>query len=166
MGHVLTHIARNADSMVSLLDGHDQYPHGVKGRNADIESGAGRGWPELIGDVSATADELERRWNAHEHWDVLAHTVTAQVPLSDTPFRRWREVEVHRADLGLGYVFADMPSEYLRLELRRMEMLWTARQPMGMTSLPGAALAAPPPERLAWLMGRVEIEGLEPAAIF
>ena len=50
--------------MVSLLDGHDQYPHGVKGRNADIESGAGRGWLELIGDVSASADELERRWNA------------------------------------------------------------------------------------------------------
>ena len=27
---------------------------------------------------------------------------------------RWREVEVHRADLGLGYDRSDWPAEYVR----------------------------------------------------
>jgi len=45
-------------------------------------------------------------------------------------------------------------------------MLWAARQPMGMTPLPDRALAAPPPQRLAWLMGRAAIDGLAPAAIY
>ena len=48
----------------------------------------------------------------------------------------------------------------MRLELRRMEMLWNARQPMGLTALPAAALHRPPPERLAWLMGRISIDGV------
>ena len=48
-----------------------------------------------------------------------------------------------------------------------MEMRWNARRPMGMTGLPAeAARQLPPHDRLAWLLGRVEIEGLEPAGIF
>jgi maleylpyruvate isomerase len=72
---------------------------------------------------------------------------------------------VHRADLGLGYGFADMPSEYVRRDLRVMGMLWQARRPMGMTSLPEPALAADPPTRLAWLMGRAAIDGVERAGL-
>jgi maleylpyruvate isomerase len=37
---------------------------------------------------------------------------------------------------------------------------------MGMTPLPAAALALPPTTRLAWMMGRVEVDGLEPAGLF
>ncbi|MEJ7801062.1 MAG: maleylpyruvate isomerase N-terminal domain-containing protein, partial [Ilumatobacter sp.] len=55
VGHVLTHIARNGDSIVSMLDGNDQYPHGVAGRNADIEDGAGRSWSALVDDVAVAA---------------------------------------------------------------------------------------------------------------
>jgi maleylpyruvate isomerase len=84
----------------------------------------------------------------------------------ELPFMRAREVEVHHVDLDVGYEFDDLPADYVRLELRRMEMLWRARRPMGMTALPAAALAARPPERLAWLLGRAEIEGLAPASIF
>jgi hypothetical protein len=44
-------------------------------------------------------------------------------------------------------------------------MTWRATHPMGMTGLPQAALALPPAQRLAWLLGRVEVEGLpEPPA--
>ena len=45
-GHVLTHIARNADSFVRVLEAArrgevvTQYEGGVAGRNADIEAGA------------------------------------------------------------------------------------------------------------------------------
>ena len=82
------------------------------------------------------------------------------------PARRWRETEVHHADLGLGYTFADMPADFVRPELRRMEMQWQARQPMGLTTLPEAVLHRPPHERLAWLMGRLEIDGVAPAGVF
>ena len=64
------------------------------------------------------------------------------------------------------WVGADLPPPYVRLELRWMEMLWRARQPMGLTTLPPAALALAPPVRLAWLMGRTTVEGLAPAEIF
>ena len=88
------------------------------------------------------------------------------VRVGDLPYLRIREAAIHHVDLGLGFEFTDLPPEYLREELRRMEMLWRARQPMGLTSLPAPALAAPPPERLAWLMGRSTIDGLEPAGVF
>jgi maleylpyruvate isomerase len=46
-----------------------------------------------------------------------------------------------------------------------MEMRWNARRPMGLTGLPPEALAVDPTTRLAWLFGRVEIEGLAPAGV-
>ena len=73
---------------------------------------------------------------------------------------------LHHADLGLGYTFDDMPAQYVRLELRRMEMLWRSRRPMGLTSLPPEAMAEPPARRLAWLLGRAAIDGLPPAGIY
>src|SRR6185436_8370583 len=67
VGHVLSHLARNADSVVRRLEGAirgeivDQYAGGVEGRVAEIESGAGRPAAELIADIRATnsaVDEL------------------------------------------------------------------------------------------------------------
>ena len=68
---------------------------------------------------------------------------------ADLPFLRWREVEVHRVDLGLGYEPADWPAEYVRARAAGMEMRWNARRPMGLTGLPacGARGAA---TRRAW----------------
>ena len=54
VGHVLTHIARNGDSLVWRLEGaaqgelRDQYPGGLEQRRADIEAGAGRPASELV----------------------------------------------------------------------------------------------------------------------
>src|SRR5262249_26087469 len=81
-------------------------------------------------------------------------------PLPEVVFRRWREVEIHHADLGLGFDWDDWSSAYQREDLRRQEMAWRASQPMGMGDLPPAALALPPPRRLAWLLGRLPIDGL------
>jgi hypothetical protein len=44
-------------------------------------------------------------------------------------------------------------------------MLWASRKPMGLTDLPPEAMAVPPRHRLAWMLGRVEIDGLGPAGI-
>lgn len=165
IGHVLTHIARNADGVVSMLSGQPQYPRGLEGRNADIESGSARSWDELLDDVEATAAAVDTAFAERTDWSGTASMLAADRPLAMVPFLRWREVVVHHADLGLGYEFADMPARYLRKELRFMEMLWRARKPMGMTPLPDAALALPPATRLAWMMGRTAVDGLSPAGL-
>ncbi len=65
-GHVLTHIARNADSIARALSGAlrgeivQRYPDGPEGRAADIEAGAGRPVLEQLADVRESADRLDR----------------------------------------------------------------------------------------------------------
>jgi maleylpyruvate isomerase len=174
VGHVLTHLARNAEGFLRMLAGAsrgevaEMYPAGLDGRQADIEAGAGRDAAALVADVRDTIYRLEGQWAgmSAEAWAGEGVGVFGPVPIADIPFRRWREVEVHHADLGLGYGPAQWPPEYVRLELQRLGMLWASRKPMGMTSLPEAALAAAPHERVAWMLGRQEIDGLGPAGIY
>ena len=173
VGHVLTHVARNADSIVRVLAAAergeiiDRYEGGSARRNVEIDEGADRPADELVADVRATIWELEQTWSRQSRWDGRSREAPGrEIPVTDLPFMRWREVEVHRADLGLGYGPADWPAEYVRQDLRRMEMRWNARRPMGMTGLPQAAIDAPPHERLAWLLGRTSIGDLEPAGVF
>jgi maleylpyruvate isomerase len=167
IGHVLTHIARNADGIVSMLDGFVQYPHGAEGRNADIESGSHRSWNELLDDVATTSAALDARLGEDGvDWSGSATTLGGERPKPLLPLLRQREVEVHRVDLGLGYGFSDMPGDYVRRDLRLMGMLWKARKPMGMTPLPDAALALAPAVRLGWMMGRIEVDDLAPANLF
>ena len=85
--------------------------------------------------------------------------------MSDLPFIRWREVAVHHADMGIGYSWADWDAEYVRLELGRLTMVWASRKPMGLTALPPDAIGVGPHHRVAWLLGRAEIDGLSPAGI-
>jgi len=55
-GHVLTHLARNADSQTGMLDGVSrgeivaQYPGGDQQRSRDIEVGAYRSAGEIVDD--------------------------------------------------------------------------------------------------------------------
>jgi maleylpyruvate isomerase len=165
VGHVLTHVARNADGHVSMLDGRPQYPHGVEGRNADIEAGASRGWAELVHDVARTSAALAARWHDQVDWSGTSQLLSGERPTRLLPLLRQREVEVHRVDLGLGHELDDLPADYVRRDLRLLEMLWRARRPMGLTPLPDVALAASPAVRLGWLMGRVELPGLAPAGL-
>lgn len=166
IGHVLTHIARNADGVLSMLDGHAQYPLGREGRNADIEAGSTRGWTELVDDVGATAARVEAGLAARTDWSGTVAMITGERPSALVPVLRQREVEVHRYDLGLGYELSDMPADYVRRDLRLMEMLWRARKPMGLTPLPDAARELDPATRLGWMMGRADIDGLDPADLF
>jgi maleylpyruvate isomerase len=172
VGHVLTHVARNADSMARVLEASergevvDRYPDGEAGRDADIEAGHDRTADVLVADVGDSAARLEAAWAAHTAWGGLSRETSGrEVPVRDQVAGRRREVEVHRVDLGLGYEPEDWPAEYIRLDLRALEMRWNARRPMGLTGLPPEALALPPPRRLAWLLGRIEIPGLAPANV-
>jgi len=117
--------------------------------------------------VRDTIWRLEQTWSSHARWDGRCRETSGdEIPVSRLPFARWREVEVHRADLGLGYGPDDWPAEYVRTELGELTMAWNARRPMGLTGLPREALATPEPQRLAWLLGRAEIPGLGPAGVF
>ena len=66
VGHVLTHLARNAEAMVRRIEAAtrgeliDQYPGGARGRAAEIEAGADRPAHELITDVRNWAQRLDR----------------------------------------------------------------------------------------------------------
>jgi maleylpyruvate isomerase len=166
IGHVMTHLARNADGVLSMFSGAHQYPHGLDGRNAEIETGATRSWDQLVADVVSRSQAVAAAMAERTDWSGTVQMLPGERPAAQVPLLRQREVEVHRVDLGLGHEFADMPADYIRRDLRLMEMLWNARRPMGMSSLPDAALTLEPPTRLAWLMGRVDVPGLDPAGLF
>jgi maleylpyruvate isomerase len=165
VGHVLTHVARNADSTLRMLAGLPQYWKGLESRVADIELGAGRSWDELVDDVTATNDAVIRRVREVVDWSGTVESTSALRPKATVPEMRRREVEIHHTDLGLGYGFADVPADFVGFELNRLAMSWQARQPMGMTALPDAVLRLPERERLAWLCGRLVVDGVAPAGV-
>ena len=125
LGHLLTHLARNADGHIRILEGAmrgehlQQYAGGTESRNADIEAGAGRSAQELIDDVVDTFVRLERVWASMkpEAWDGYGMSGDEVRPCRQLPFFRWREVEVHHVDLGVGYEPPDWPEEYVAVEL-------------------------------------------------
>ena len=63
-GHVLTHLARNADgdgqpgAAARTGDGRPMYPGGARGAGADIEAGAGRHLGDLRLDLAESAERL------------------------------------------------------------------------------------------------------------
>jgi maleylpyruvate isomerase len=157
VGHVLTHLARNADSVVRRLDGSargvvvDQYPGGFEGRAAEIEAGAGRPADELVADVAATAAAVEAVCDAMppDAWPHLSRSVGGELsPGQAVVFSRWREVEVHHTDLGLGYSPADWPKELAEAWLPRL--------------LDGLVDRADPVVLLAWVIGRGPAPELDP----
>ena len=173
VGHVLAHIALNAESHVGMLEAANrgevavQYPGGRAQRDAAIEEGAGLSAEALVASVAAANAELEACWAAMtaEGWMGQGETASGPVEVADLPFRRWRETTVHHTDLGLCHGWADWPADYVRLDLQRLTMLWDSRRPMGLTGLPAAALAVSENHRLAWMLGRADIDGLAPAGL-
>jgi maleylpyruvate isomerase len=174
VGMVLTHLARNADSHVRLfraaLSGKavNRYPGGAVQRTREIEAGRLRSLSTVAVDLRTAAATLDSVWqevldapHAADVWDIVGRAIDRDEPVRRLPWLRWREVEVHHADLGIDtFAYDDWSTEYVRRELRLAEMAWRASHSMGMTPLPGAALSLPPHRRLAWLLGRTTIDGL------
>jgi maleylpyruvate isomerase len=173
VGHVATHIARNAEGHVRMFDAAirgdvaEMYPGGREQRTGDIEAGAQRSAAALLADVTETAAHLEATWAATpaEAWAGRGITFGGELTLNELVFIRWREATVHHADLDLDFAWSDWDAEYVRVELARLTMLWASRKPMGLTELPPEALRAGDHHRVAWLLGRAEIDGLGPAGI-
>lgn len=119
-GHVLTHIARNADGACNLLTWArtgvetPQYESTAR-RNADIEAGAGRTLREHAADVAATGERLRAAIleMPPEAWTVVVRwTSGAESPSARVVWSRLREVEVHHVDLDAGYSAAEWPEAF------------------------------------------------------
>lgn len=161
IGHVLTHVARNADSHVRRTDAAlrgefvDQYPGGLAGRSAEIEAGAGRTAPDVIDDVRRSASEVDRAWRdlSPGAWSGRSGDSNGQVRfLFELPCRRWQELEVHLVDLGIGFNQHQWPDDFVVEWLpRTREQMWER--------LPAEARALEfdsPADQLAWLYGRLK----------
>lgn len=157
VGHVLTHLARNADSVVRRADAAargeivDQYEGGPEGRAADIEAGAGRPIAELLHDVRASAAQVEASLDAYpaDGWGRAIRRVgRADGPIVDLPFNRWREVETHMVDLGVGHPAAVFSPELVARWLPSL--------------LAGATARTDPAALVAWLLRRGPAPSLEP----
>jgi maleylpyruvate isomerase len=153
-GHVISHLARNADSHTWLFEGaaigevRRQYPT-LDARERDIEAGAKRTAETLREDLRTACARLESAWATlgEDDWDREGIVVAGTRTMREVVFRRLREVSVHHVDLDVGYTSADWPTIYVEGELARR--------------LPGLPDRADHAALVAWLLGRGDAPELE-----
>jgi maleylpyruvate isomerase len=179
-GHVLAHVARNADSCVNLLTWArtgvetPQYASADQ-RAADIEANAGRPRDEQVADIVAAAGRITEAvaQMPPESWASHVRTLSgAVVPAAYVMWSRLREVEVHHVDLSAGYTSADWPDAFTHRLLHELATGFASTMspvrlhaadldheltigvaPATTVSGPGHAIAA-------WLSGRAGGDGL------
>jgi len=178
-GHVLTHLARNADGGIRLLGwartGIPSYEYkSVAARAEAIEEGAGRQAVVLLADVSAASAAFAEATAVMppDAWQYLITWTTGQQePAHEVVRSRLAEVLIHHVDLDLGFGPRHWPPWFVR------EMLTTAAggiNERGLAPLParlqatdtghvcqiggGAAdtvqISGAEADLLAWLLGR------------
>ncbi|PXX63139.1 maleylpyruvate isomerase [Nocardia tenerifensis] len=180
-GHVLAHVARNADSLLNLLlwahTGVEipQYASMFL-RDFEIDAGAPRPAAEQHADNAAAA----RRWRAladsltDDTWHAEVRTRQGRpIPASEVRWMRLQEVEIHHADLNVGYSPADWPASFVARVLRQAtvdmnRITAAATEPVpgfelratdtDFTGLVGAAatrtVSGPAAALAAWMLGR------------
>ncbi len=179
VGHVLTHVARNADSFTTLLTGArtgedvPQYPSSTA-RDEDIEAGHTRPLTEQIADLRESHDRFADAAAAMtaEAWAfVLSANGRSAAFL---PWARLREVEVHHVDLGGGYTPEDWSDAFAVRLIREitgghnLEAAPLILRPhgldqaitIGVPTESAPAVGGPTREIAAWLAGRSDGAGL------
>jgi maleylpyruvate isomerase len=175
---LVTHLARNADSHVHAAEGarvgerRKRYPS-PEARDAGIEAGKGLPADQVVEDLRGAIARLERVWDElpAEAWRGASLTGDGEPePLTAGPMGRWRESEIHHADLGLGFTVDDWDQQFVDRELDR----WIARLESRLPDNTGASITAtdtgrtwaagsprvtmlvdaPSRRLLAWLTGR------------
>jgi len=180
--HVLTHIARNADGMVNLVQaartGEDRpmYAGGREGRDADIEAGSARHVGDVRLDVNESAERLLESFA-----DFPDEGLGREVSMSsgataygwEIPLMRVREVEIHHVDLDLGYTPGHWSPEFAARTLDQLSPIFRDERdcPVGVLAATdsdgrwevaagGPELAGPRSALVGWLTGRTSGEGL------
>ena len=120
VGHVVAHLARNADSVTRRLSAAaegrlvPQYEGGRDGRAREIDESAERPPADLLEDLHTADAALEAVFAElpDEVWERPVLNITGeQTSAPEIVFHRWREVETRHVDLGLGYTVTDWPDE-------------------------------------------------------
>ncbi|MER5432832.1 maleylpyruvate isomerase family mycothiol-dependent enzyme [Streptomyces sp. NPDC002588] len=174
-GHVLAHLARNADALVNVLEGRPMYA-GPEVRDADIDRDAPRPLDVQLTDLRAGAARFQLAGAAPADW---SRTVELRNGVVDTaarvPFRRWVEVELHHVDLGIGYELEDLPAEFTERETDFLAERFAGHPEVPATLLtdgarawrtgrkadaPEVTVTGPGADLLGWLAGRRDAAGL------
>jgi maleylpyruvate isomerase len=179
-GHVITHLSRNADGLCNLLHWAQtgvettMYESDEK-RDRDIEAGAHRSADELRADASASAGRWLQAVNEvhSSHLDAPVTRTPGSPPFPAYRVGRLRrtELEVHHADLGIGYAARDWPVDFVRhlLDRRTRELtdggasLTLRLADLGETVVIGggdAAVSGTAADLAWWLIGRGSGEGV------
>ncbi|GGV73255.1 maleylpyruvate isomerase [Streptomyces longisporoflavus] len=176
--HVLTHLARSADSRTRLLTsartGADlpQYTDGEQ-REREIEEGAGRSASTLREDMDTALRRFLAAADDHpaDAWDVPVRWLDAGLrPVRGAVGSMLREVEVHHTDLATGHRPAHWPVFFTARELETtVAKLRTDPDAPPMTLCadedqvprvigngPGPRVNGPAAELLGWLTGRTD----------
>jgi len=147
---VVTHLARHADGQTAVLRGDAvaRYPS-LEARDAGIEAGRGATAGALLDDLRSAIERLDAAY-ASADWAGAGERLPGidVEPFTIYPFQRWREVEVHHADLGVGHTPADWPLELADRWLP--ELLATLPERSDRRAL------------MAWVLGREPAPDLEP----
>ncbi|KMS69763.1 mycothiol maleylpyruvate isomerase [Streptomyces viridochromogenes] len=174
-GHVLAHLARNADALVNVLEGRPMYVS-AKARDADIERDAPRPLDVHLTDVRESAARFQEAGATPADW---SRTVELRNGVTDAaarvPFRRWVEVELHHVDLGIGYELEDVPAEFVEREIDFLTDRFTGHPDVPSSRLtdgtrawstgreagaPEVTVQGSAPDLLGWLAGRRDGAGL------
>ncbi|GGN68721.1 maleylpyruvate isomerase [Streptomyces albiflavescens] len=169
-GHVLAHLARNADALVNVLEGRPMYVSG-DARDIDIERDAPRPLDAQLADVRESAARFQEAADAPADW---SRTVELRNGVTDSasrvPFRRWVEVDLHHVDLGIGYELEDLPEEFVEREIEFLADRFADHPEVPTTRItdgtrawstgrdaegvPEVTVRGPAPALLGWLAGR------------
>jgi maleylpyruvate isomerase len=171
-GHVLTHLARQADAMTNLLTWArtgvetPAYPS-ARARAEGIEAGAGRPAAEQVADLLAAHERLGDAAAAMPATAWRFFIPARKQPAAVLPWVRLREVEVHHVDLGTGYSPVDWTDAFAMRLLREIvngapddapAMVlrpWGLDHPLTIGDATGAPVVGGPTRAIAaWLAGR------------
>jgi maleylpyruvate isomerase len=180
-GHVLTHLARNADALVNLLTwARTGVPTPMyaspEQRDADIEAGAGRPAEELRADLRDSGQRFRDAASAlsEEGWTASVRTRAGrEIAAAEVPWLRVREVWLHLVDLSVGAAVDDVPTEVARqlvIEVAdwmssrvdvAVDLLVAGQQPIRMgPGDPVGEVQGPASVIAGWLTGRCGASGL------
>ncbi|MDQ2812166.1 MAG: maleylpyruvate isomerase family mycothiol-dependent enzyme [Actinomycetota bacterium] len=183
-GHVLTHLARNAEGGARLLSwartGVPSYEYlSVAARAAAIENGANRPASVLAADVAATAaafTDAAMAMPADAWKNPVTWTTGQDDPAENVVRSRLAEVLIHHVDLDLGYGPGGWPAAFVsemlpaaagRVNERALAPLsaqLTATDTGQSFRVGGEAperVSGTAAELLAWLLGRSDGAGLD-----
>ncbi|MFB6807889.1 maleylpyruvate isomerase family mycothiol-dependent enzyme [Streptomyces sp. NPDC056387] len=126
-GHVLAHLARNADALVNVLAGRPMY-ESAEARDSDIERDAPRTLDVQLADLRETHAGFLAQTERDQDWSRTVELRNGVTDLaSNVPFRRLVEVELHHVDLNIGYELSDLPEEFTAREIAFLADRWSAR---------------------------------------